>query len=107
MSRQHSWHAHLRRFALTSLLLLGVATSAFAQFDRGTITGTVTASSNGEPLGGLTLRAYTSSGILAASASSLASGGYSITGLSGGTYFVRTENTIGLIDDPGCNGATA
>jgi hypothetical protein len=41
MSRQHSWHAHLRRFALTSLLLLGVATSAFAQFDRGTITGTV------------------------------------------------------------------
>ena len=41
MSRQHSWHAHLRRFAFTSLLLLGVATSAFAQFDRGTITGTV------------------------------------------------------------------
>ena len=40
MSRQHSWHAHLRRFAFTSLLLLGVATSAFAQFDRGTITGT-------------------------------------------------------------------
>src|SRR5262245_35204418 len=41
MSRQRSWHAHLRRTAFTCLLVLGVATTAFAQFDRGTISGTV------------------------------------------------------------------
>ena len=39
MSRQRSWHAHLRRIALGCFLLLGVATTAFAQFDRGTISG--------------------------------------------------------------------
>ena len=38
MSRQQSWHAHLRRIALGCILLLGVSTTAFAQFDRGTIT---------------------------------------------------------------------
>jgi hypothetical protein len=65
----------------------------------GTITGTVIASIDGAPLGGLTLRAYTSTGILAATATSLASGAFSITGLPSGTYFVRTENTIGLIDE--------
>ena len=41
MSRQHSWSAHLRRAALTCFLVVGVATTAFAQFDRGTISGTV------------------------------------------------------------------
>ncbi len=41
MSRQHSWYAPLRRSALTCLLLLGAATTAFAQFDRGTISGTI------------------------------------------------------------------
>ena len=41
MSRQHSWNAHLRRAALTCFLVVGVATTAFAQFDRGTISGTV------------------------------------------------------------------
>ena len=41
MSRQHSWYALLRRIAITCLFLLGVATTALAQFDRGTITGTV------------------------------------------------------------------
>ena len=46
MSRRHSWHAHLRRFAL-ALPALGVATTAFAQFDRGTITGTIKDSQGG------------------------------------------------------------
>ena len=41
MSRQQSWHAHLRRIALGCILLLGVSTTAFAQFDRGTINGTI------------------------------------------------------------------
>ena len=41
MSRQQSWHAHLRRIALGCMLLLGVSTTAFAQFDRGTISGTI------------------------------------------------------------------
>jgi hypothetical protein len=41
MSRQQRWYAPLRRFALTCIFLLGVATTASAQFDRGTITGTV------------------------------------------------------------------
>jgi hypothetical protein len=41
MSRQRCWHAHLRRTALTCLVVLGIATTAFAQFDRGTISGTV------------------------------------------------------------------
>jgi hypothetical protein len=41
MSRQRSCYAPLRRIALVSLLLLGAASTAFAQFDRGTISGTV------------------------------------------------------------------
>ena len=41
MSRQRSWYAPLRRFTLACLFVLGVATTAFAQFDRGTIVGTV------------------------------------------------------------------
>ena len=41
MSRQRSCYAPLRRIALSSLLLLGAASTAFAQFDRGTISGTV------------------------------------------------------------------
>ena len=47
MSRQRSWYAPLRRTALFSFLLLGAATTAFAQFDRGTITGTVKDSQGG------------------------------------------------------------
>ena len=41
MSRQHRWYAPLRRIACTALFLLGIATTAFAQFDRGTIVGTI------------------------------------------------------------------
>ena len=41
MSRQRSCYAPLRRIALFSFLLLGAASTAFAQFDRGTISGTV------------------------------------------------------------------
>ena len=41
MSRQRSCYAPLRRIALSSFLLLGAASTAFAQFDRGMITGTV------------------------------------------------------------------
>jgi hypothetical protein len=41
MSRQRSCYAPLRRIVLSSLLLLGAASTAFAQFDRGTISGTV------------------------------------------------------------------
>jgi hypothetical protein len=47
MSRQRRWHAPLRRIALTCLVLLGVATTASAQFDRGTISGTVKDSQGG------------------------------------------------------------
>ena len=47
MSRQRSCYAPLRRIALFSLLLLGAASTAFAQFDRGTITGTVKDSQGG------------------------------------------------------------
>ena len=41
MSRQRSCYAPLRRIALASLILLGAASTAFAQFDRGAISGTV------------------------------------------------------------------
>jgi Carboxypeptidase regulatory-like domain len=41
MSRQRSCYAPLRRIAFFSLLLLGAASTAFAQFDRGMITGTI------------------------------------------------------------------
>ena len=47
MSRQQSWHAHLCRIALGCILVLGVATTALAQFDRGTITGTIKDSQGG------------------------------------------------------------
>lgn len=41
MSRQHRWYAPLRRIACACLFLLGIATTASAQFDRGTIVGTI------------------------------------------------------------------
>jgi uncharacterized protein (DUF2141 family) len=46
MSRQHRWYARLRT-AITCVVLLGAASSAFAQFDRGTISGTVKDSQGG------------------------------------------------------------
>ena len=90
MSRQHSWHAHLRRFALTSLLLLGVATSAFAQFDRGTITGTVK-DAQGGIVPGVTVTLTSTQTQQVRSTVTDGSGFYTFPNLTAGRYEISAE----------------
>jgi quercetin dioxygenase-like cupin family protein len=70
----------------------GVRSAAFV----GTVDGTVTDGAN--PISGVTVTAYTPAGLSAGFASTNASGAYSITGLPAGTYFVRTFNVLGYVD---------
>ena len=90
MSRQHSWHAHLRRFAFTSLLLLGVATSAFAQFDRGTITGTVK-DAQGGIVPGVTVTLTSTQTQQVRSTVTDGSGFYTFPNLTAGRYEIAAE----------------
>ena len=90
MSRQHSWHAHLRRFAFTSLLLLGVATSAFAQFDRGTITGTVK-DAQGGIVPGVTVTLTSTQTQQVRSTVTDGSGFYTFPNLTAGRYEISAE----------------
>ena len=90
MSRQHSWHAHLRRFAFTSLLLLGVATSAFAQFDRGTITGTIK-DAQGGIVPGVTVTLTSTQTQQVRSTVTDGSGFYTFPNLTAGRYEISAE----------------
>jgi len=73
----------------------------FALSLGGAITGTVTNSLTAAPLGDVTVNIYTSTGVLARAYPTETSGAgtYSIFGLAPGTYFARTVNTNGYIDE--------
>jgi alpha-tubulin suppressor-like RCC1 family protein/uncharacterized surface anchored protein len=79
----------------------GTATSdiSFALALGGTVTGSVTDATSGAPLANVSVTVYTASGSNAGSATTNASGVYSKTGLVTGTYFVRTSNSLGYIDE--------
>ena len=90
MSRQHRWYAPLRRFAFTCLFLLGIATTAFAQFDRGTITGTIK-DSQGGIVPGATVTATSTQNQQSRTTVTDGSGYYTFPNLSAGRYELLVE----------------
>jgi protocatechuate 3,4-dioxygenase beta subunit len=58
----------------------------------GAITGTVTASAGGAPIGGVEVRVTAANGRLAGRTQSTSDGRYRVSGLSPGTYYVSTSN---------------
>ena len=65
----------------------------------GTITGTVTDAGTGAPLADVSVYVYNASGSFVGSATTNASGVYTKTGLPTGTYYVRTSNSLGYVDE--------
>jgi hypothetical protein len=78
------------------LLLIGFASSF--SFAAGSISGTVTAATGGAGIPNATVTAYDSSWNFIASAVTDSSGIYSITGLTPGSYYLRSINSLGYID---------
>ena len=68
----------------------------FRVFVAASISGIVTV--GGLPAGGVTVSAYTPAGVLVASATTSLAGSYTIQNLDGGSYRVRTFNTLGVPD---------
>jgi 5-hydroxyisourate hydrolase-like protein (transthyretin family) len=65
----------------------------------GGITGTVTDAGTGAPLSGVSVSVYNSSGSSMGSVSTNTSGVYTTSGLPAGTYYVRTSNYLGFLDE--------
>ena len=88
----------------------------FALAQGRSITGTVTDASGGAVVEGVSVDAYDASANYVVSATTNASGVYTITGLAPGNYLVATSNTLGYLDEwwdnvpyfgnPGGTGAT-
>jgi hypothetical protein len=75
------------------------------------IAGTVTDAGTGLPIAGLTVSGYNTAGTLVTSSTTDALGGYFLyTGIAPGTYFLRTGNNLGyvneLYDNIPCNTCT-
>lgn len=72
----------------------------FALATGGRISGTVTDTSTGLPLASVTVQVYNTAGAWLASVSTNSSGAYTTsTGLPSGTYYVRTSNSQGYVDE--------
>ncbi len=71
----------------------------FALAMGGNITGAVWDAATGAPLSSVNVYVYNSSGSSMGSVSTNASGTYSKNGLPTGTYYVRTLNSLGYIDE--------
>jgi protocatechuate 3,4-dioxygenase beta subunit len=63
-----------------------------------TISGTVTRLPGSTPMSGVTIQLLASTGAVALTATTNASGNYSFTGLPAGTYRLVTRNTPGVVD---------
>ena len=61
--------------------------------------GTITAAGTGAPLANVGVLVYEASGSLFTSVTTNASGVYATTGLPAGTYYVRTSNGLGCVDE--------
>ena len=77
----------------------GTTTSGidFMLTSGGTVTGTVTDVATGAPLANVSVRVRTAGGVVVASATTNASGAYTIDGLASGTYYV-TSHTPSYLD---------
>jgi len=82
----------------------------FGLASGGTIAGTVTDAATGGAIAGAVVYVYHASGTSYVTATTNASGVYTRTGLPTGTYFVRTFNSLGYLDelynDMPCPGGT-
>ena len=79
----------------------GATTSGidFALSSGGTISGTVTDAGTGAPLAGVDVYVYNASGSYVDFASTNALGSYTRPDLPAGTYYLRTANGLGYIDE--------
>jgi hypothetical protein len=72
----------------------------FALAQGGRVSGTVIDANGGQPLGGVSISIYDSTGRLFANGTTSAFGVYtSGSGLPAGTYFARTSNSLGYINE--------
>ena len=74
-------------------------TLKLASAPGGAIAGVVTDAGTGQPLLGAYVFTYTAAGTLAGSATTNLSGMYKVSGLAAGTYYVRTSNSFGFLDE--------
>jgi hypothetical protein len=65
----------------------------------GSVTGTVTVAGTETPLAGVTVQVYNAAGTSVGSVTTNASGGYVKSGLPTGTYYARTSNSLGYVDE--------
>src|SRR5262252_7442981 len=89
--QEHSMKSQWVRFSLLSILALSVltfCTSAFAQFEKGSVGGTVTDPSGAVVVGAEVSVTSSETGAVR-SATSDATGGYSITALAPGAYELK------------------
>ena len=79
----------------------GVTTKGidFALAVGGTISGTVISSVSGTPLADVYVYVYNSAGGSLGSVKTAGSGAYRKSGLATGTYYLRTSNTLGYVDE--------
>ena len=71
----------------------------FALVAGGQIGGTVTNAAGGAPIQNVQAQIYNAAGTLVGSVTTNAAGTYLTSGLPAGTYYVRTRNTLGFIDE--------
>lgn len=72
----------------------------FALASGGRLSGTVTDVASGLPLAGVSVRIYNTLGAVAATATTDATGAYTTSvGVPSGTYFARTSNSLGYVDE--------
>jgi hypothetical protein len=71
----------------------------FALAPGGSIRGTVTDAASGAPLTGIRVDVYTSNGTWTEYATSASNGTFAVTSLPTGTYFARTINSAGYVDE--------
>ncbi|HZL92059.1 MAG TPA: carboxypeptidase-like regulatory domain-containing protein, partial [Vicinamibacterales bacterium] len=90
----------------------GTATINFNLTNGGRISGTVTNAAGGAPLQSIGVVVFSSTGVNMGLTNTNASGVYTTRGLPAGTYYLRTQNTLGFVDElhdnqfcpgPGCN----
>src|SRR5438876_1010521 len=93
-------HARDRRSVLSSFITAGFlfAHAVPAAAQNGTIAGTVTNATTGAGVPNVGVLVYSSSGSFLSSRSTNSSGVYTSVGLPTGSYYVRTSNSVGLLD---------
>jgi hypothetical protein len=106
MNHEFSHSALARRVATVawrSALLWAVVSAAWSApawaQTAGIISGTVTNAVSGAPISGVSVNIYNSSGSYVGSATSNASGLYTRSNLSPGTYYLATSNSLGYLDE--------